>query len=160
MPAALLSPDRRYRYLLTRRTGLGERIALFVVLNPSTADETHDDATIRRCVGYCRSWGYGWLYVCNLSPNRATDPRDLADAGDEPDHVRDCNLAILAAADIVIAAWGANGRRENRAGRVLEALARAGVRVNCLALTRDGDPGHPLRLRADLRPQPYGAAQS
>ncbi len=159
LPTALLSPDRRYRYLLVRRVARNDRIALFVMVNPSTADEREDDATIRRCMGYARSWGYGWLYVCNLSPYRATDPRDLVATGAEPAEVWDYNLALLktaaAAAEIVIVAWGANGRHENRAERVLEALAQSGAEINCLATTKGGYPVHPLRQPRYLLPTRY-----
>ena len=47
------SPDRRYRYALWRHWGATEvpRYLMVVGLNPSTADETKDDPTIRRCIG-------------------------------------------------------------------------------------------------------------
>lgn len=47
-----------YRYLLTRTVdpllaSTGPTL-LFVMLNPSTADERVDDPTIRRCAGFAR----------------------------------------------------------------------------------------------------------
>ena len=30
---------------------------MFVGLNPSTADESTDDPTIRRCIGFSKAWG-------------------------------------------------------------------------------------------------------
>ena len=164
LPTALLSPDRRYRYLLVRRAGFGDRIALFIMVNPSRADETENDPTITRCLGYAKAWGCGWLYVCNLSPYRATDPKDMVAAGAEPENVAAYNLAVLeaaaTAADIVLVAWGVNGSHENRAERVLDALARWDVEVNCLALTKGGYPVHPLRQRADLQPRRYYGRRS
>ena len=47
---ALISPDGRYRYWLTRQWGEGMRVC-WVMLNPSTADASIDDPTIRRCIG-------------------------------------------------------------------------------------------------------------
>lgn len=49
---AILSPCGRYRYSLTRqwREAEGARLAIFILLNPSTADTEQDDATIRRSV--------------------------------------------------------------------------------------------------------------
>ena len=38
VPGAKFSPDRKYRYLLTRRLGFGDGAVMFLMLNPSTAD--------------------------------------------------------------------------------------------------------------------------
>lgn len=61
---AILSVDRKYRYVLTRTWDETLPNIMFVGLNPSTADETTDDPTIRRCINFAKSWGYGgyiWL---------------------------------------------------------------------------------------------------
>src|SRR6266478_2655415 len=66
-----------YRYVL-RRNWLGSGGLLnFVMLNPSTADDVFDDATIRRCVGFAKRWGFSSLVVTNLCAYRATQPNDL-----------------------------------------------------------------------------------
>ena len=62
---ALFSRDRTYRYRLGPRWGDGAAVC-FVLLNPSIADATKDDATVRRCIGFARSLGYGVLEVVNL----------------------------------------------------------------------------------------------
>ena len=65
---------------------------MFVMLNPSTADEHRDDPTIRRCIGFAKGWGYRTLYVTNLSPLRATYPKELLAAGPEPESIWQENL--------------------------------------------------------------------
>jgi hypothetical protein len=55
----------------------------WVLLNPSTADDRRDDPTIRRCLGFARSLGYGGIHVVNLFAFRATCPRQLR-AADDP----------------------------------------------------------------------------
>jgi hypothetical protein len=68
-----------YRRLLWRTFAIGGDAAPlgFIMLNPSTADALDDDPTIRRCLGFAYREGAGGIVVANLSPYRATDPRDL-----------------------------------------------------------------------------------
>ena len=171
VPGAKFSPDRKYRYLLIRQLGFGDGAVMFLMLNPSTADETRNDPTIRRCINFGKAWGYGWLYVCNLSSFRATDPKEMLAAEPEPDAVWEENLrTILSVAhrcDRVIAAYGAyadalpvvydekTGARLNREGFVIEALKANGHDVQCLGMTRHGHPKHPLYLKADTTPVPF-----
>ena len=113
-PPARFSHDRKYRYLLTRQVRpINNGVVTFVMLNPSTADETQDDPTIRRCIGFADRRAYNWLFVVNLSPLRATNPKELLAAGSEPDRVWDTNMACIQEAatksDLVVAAWGAHG---------------------------------------------------
>jgi len=74
---AVLSEDKKYRYLLGREWDHNKPCICFVMLNPSTADAEIDDATIRRCTGFARAWGYGSLLVVNLYGLRATHPKAL-----------------------------------------------------------------------------------
>ena len=55
--SAVLSPCRQYRYALWRKWADGPQV-LFVMLNPSTADESVDDPTIRRCISFAKAWGF------------------------------------------------------------------------------------------------------
>ena len=104
--SATFSPDRNYRYTLWRRW-LDRRPSLMVIgLNPSTADETKDDPTVRRCICFARDWGFGALCMTNLFAFRATDP-NLMKAAPEP--IGDANNAALVLtagqAGLVLAAW-------------------------------------------------------
>ena len=56
---ARFSHDKKYRYLLGRRIGDSPRRILFIMLNPATADETQNDPTIRRCIGFAKQWEFG-----------------------------------------------------------------------------------------------------
>jgi hypothetical protein len=138
-----------YRYLLSRRWGAGAG-ALFVMLNPSTADDRADDPTIRRCVGFARRWRAPALEVVNLYALRATDPRDLfahpAPVG--PDNDRVIAEAARRAA-LVIVAWGVHGARDRE--RTARVIALIGREVACLGTTGGGDPRHPLYLPARAR---------
>lgn len=78
---ALISPCDKYRYWLLREWDPSCQMVLWVMLNPSTADGSKDDATIRRCIEFSRRWGYGSLMVVNLFAYRATDPKELYRVG-------------------------------------------------------------------------------
>lgn len=151
--SAVFSACRRYRYALWRRWGPGP-YCMFVGLNPSTADELLDDPTIRRCIGFARSWGYDALCMTNLFAFRATDPAVMKAADEPVGPDNDMHLKSLAGgAGVVVAAWGVHGTFMGRHLVAREQLSG----LHFLRLTRDGYPGHPLYLPADLAPTPWAA---
>ncbi|MBX9718002.1 MAG: DUF1643 domain-containing protein [Microbacteriaceae bacterium] len=149
---AELSPDRLYRYRLSRAWAGGPR-ATFVMLNPSLADERSDDPTLRRCIGFARHWGLGGLNVVNLYAFRATKPVDLWSAADPVGPENDRYLEEAAARDeVLVAAWGAHAKQ----ARVQEVLAIPGFgKLTCLRTTSRGYPSHPLYLPKGLTPLPW-----
>lgn len=150
---AEFSGCRAYRYTLWREWDASLPTVNFVGLNPSTATETVDDPTIRRCVRFAQDWGYGRLFVTNIFAFRATDPADMKRAADPigPDNGRWLRETARSAG-LVIAAWGAHGEWRGRGPYVLTRLQVDGIAVHCLGVTKDGHPKHPLYLRADTRP--------
>lgn len=152
---AIFSECRTYRYALWRRWGEGAA-ALFIGLNPSTADEARDDPTIRRCIRFARDWGHDAVVVVNLFAYRATDPRNLIGLADPigPDN----DLALAQCHDvaaITVAAWGVNGRLNDRADAVMRWLDPIGKPLHCLGTTKDGHPRHPLYVPANRQPSVY-----
>lgn len=151
---AVFSPCRRYRYALWRHlgdsSGVGhERYAMFVGLNPSTADEFVDDPTIRRCIAFARAWGFDGLCMTNLFAYRATEPSDLLAQKDPTGPDNDRILAEVASnACIIVAAWGNHGDHLGRASIVMRTLPR----LHYLRLNKNGQPGHPLYLPGGLTP--------
>lgn len=154
---ATFSPCRRYRYSLWRRwTGLfsaNNGYAMFIGLNPSTADEVSDDSTIRRCIGFARAWGYDGLLMANLFAYRATKPAEMLAQRDPVGPDNDATLLQLAnAAGLVVAAWGALGGHRDRATAVQRMLL---PRLWCLGVTKAGEPSHPLYLPKSCVPVPW-----
>jgi hypothetical protein len=83
---------------------------MFIGLNPSTADETIDDPTIRRCVIFAKDWGYGALCMTNLFAFRATDPAIMKAHPEPVGESNDGTLEELALSTVVVvAAWGVGG---------------------------------------------------
>jgi hypothetical protein len=126
---------------------------MFVGLNPSTADESRDDPTIRKCIRFARGCGYGGLVMANVFAFRTTYPASLVAAArarvdvfgpENESHLR----SLAESSDLVIAAWGAHAARWPVA-RVVEVV---GPDIHYLRLTKSGHPEHPLYLPSDLAP--------
>jgi hypothetical protein len=171
---AVISDCGRYRYTLEREWMTGVGTCLFVMLNPSTADASEDDPTIRRCIGFAQRWGYRRLAVGNLYAFRATNPKQLWEpngpVGEFPCHEpwgchrhnrNDHHLEELAdAADRIVVAWGANpGPIDHPPRYVADLLAEHHPDpALCLGTTKSGAPRHPLYVPKDFEPQPYELA--
>lgn len=155
---AVLSPCGLYRYRLGRTWDASTARVCWVMLNPSTADASVDDPTIRRCIGFARAWGFGGLDVVNLFALRSPDPRALRTAADPVGPENDRHILDVAGrAGLVVCAWGADGFARSRARSVLGSLAARGLVVHRLASTREGAPAHPLYLAGGLMPVPWRA---
>lgn len=149
---AIFDPTHTYRYLLWRSWNDAPPLT-FVMLNPSTADATHNDPTIRRCVDFARSWEYGAVLVVNLFAYCATDPTQLRQATQPVGVDNDRYLALACAASArVIAAWGNWGTLHQRHQQILTLLPQ--TRSYCLGVNRSGQPRHPLYVRRDIVPVP------
>lgn len=149
---AALSRCKTYRYALWRHWSDAPPV-LFVMLNPSTADASQDDPTIRRCISFAQRWGYGGILVGNLFALRSPDPQQLRTASDPigPQNERWLRRLSQQSA-VVVGAWGNHGMLLNRG----EAVAARFPGLLCLGLTQQGQPRHPLYVPRDagLMPLP------
>ena len=142
----------RYRYWLRRSWDSSRPQCAFVGLNPSTADATSDDPTLRRCIDFAQRWGCGSLLLVNLFSLRATDPRELLGV-DDPIGPR-TNLWLRRAkreSQLIIAAWGNGGALHDRGDTVANLLGDA----RCLGITATGMPRHPLYCPKTTSPVPF-----
>lgn len=163
----VFSPCRKWRYTLWRRWtsqatwafekatdqfGTPREFLQIIGLNPSTADESVDDNTIRRCIQYAKDWGFGAFVMTNLFAWRDTLPKEMMKASEPIGIDNDKWLAEIAeAAPMILCAWGNEGQFMNRSKKVLsilpaEKLYCLGVNASC------GEPKHPLYLSGALRP--------
>ena len=114
--SAIISNCNKYRYKLTRTWNEDKGKALFIMLNPSTADEKTDDLTTRRCINFAKKWGYGGIMIGNIYPFRAKRPKDLRkwlkeykyNSKYHKFYNQDRVLEMAEKADIVVCAWGCN----------------------------------------------------
>lgn len=153
---ALFSPDRMYRYSLTREWDPALPKLQVVGVNPSTADETKLDNTLRRVRGFAKAWGMGGFVMNNLFAYRATKPEDMR-AADDPVGPNN-NWHLLEDAKhcaLTLAAWGMNGDFLDRDRIVTKMLLQSRVCLVSLGTTKDGFPRHPLYVKKDRQPVPY-----
>lgn len=155
---ATFSPCRKYRYTLWRQwadpADKGTMLAL--MLNPSTADEVANDPTVERVERRARAMGFGRLIVCNIFAFRATDPAEMKAQADPVGPENDA--AILEAsrqADLVLCAWGTHGSHMGRSSQIRDLLKQSGCTPYCLTTTSGGEPGHPLYIPYNTKPEPW-----
>jgi hypothetical protein len=171
LSGADLSLCGQYRYRLGRRwtrQGISKGLLVYLMLNPSTADATTDDPTIRKCIGFADRLGYDGIQVINLFSLRSTDPSVLVERVDNrgdllgPDYDHFLNLTVRHARTVV-AAWGCADtlrRRASLAARPAQALARIReinpeIEIMCLGRSKDGSPRHPLMLAYTTQLEPF-----
>jgi len=153
LTGADLSEDGVYRYTLTRVWDVGLPLAMFVMLNPSTADAVENDPTIKRCIGFAKREGCGGIVVINLFALRSTDPKNLAAHADPvgPENAKYVLQALARNPAVVIAAWGAHPFATQQAYAMATGLAaqldHQGMRLKCLGVPAKGHPRHPLYLK-------------
>lgn len=162
---AILSPCGTYRYELRRTWHESSTKLIIIGLNPSTADATNDDPTIRKCVGFAKRWKFGGIIMLNLFAYRAAYPKLLKVMLERrkfdivgPDN----DETILGVTGLpntkILCAWGTHGVLSGRGAEVLETLrsmSGRARRINHLGLTKGGYPKHPLYLPYTTRLQEW-----
>lgn len=148
--SAIFSDCRTWRYVLERVWDHHFPQMLFVLLNPSTADESQDDPTNRRGINFAKAWGYGACIFCNLFAARTPEPDVMKKQADPIGPANDDHILIEAEhCDLIVAAWGTHGAFMDRDQAVLDLLK--GFDLHCMGRTKDGHPKHPLYLRNDTQ---------
>ena len=144
---ASFSRCKQYRYQLVRSWDDAKPKVCFIGLNPSTADHRVDDPTIRRCIGFAKSWGYGGLIIVNLFAYRTPYPNELKQA-DDPIGPRNRHYIRKAINDshIRVAIWGNDGAFLDQAAK----FQKWAGRLHAIKVNQSGHPAHPLYLKKEL----------
>ncbi|OBY90492.1 hypothetical protein A6723_019470 [Pseudomonas sp. AU11447] len=163
--SAIISPCGKYRYRLERECGMpfeGSKVFAFFGVNPSTADATIDDATVRKWRGFTLRNGGHRFIVGNVFAFRATDVGALFHADDAvgPDNLHHLKQ-IIADADVLVPCWGSSDKvlksLRGRLKTLLYILQSSGKPVMHFGLTKGGEPRHPLMLGYDTPLTPWSA---
>ena len=147
LKGAIISDCKKYRYKLWRIWDESKPLILWCMHNPSTADEYTDDPTIRRIISFSKDWGYGGLYVCNLSPYRATNPKEMIGKSIEEllpiqnmfyinEMKQECSFFMFAYGNSVV----------DIAPNIVDRD------WHCLGITKSNNPKHPLYIKSGTQP--------
>lgn len=129
-----------YRHILWRRWSEGPVVG-FIMLNPSTADGTEDDPTVRKCMGFAWRWGMSGIVIGNVFQYRATKRSDLWKAPDPVGPRANEYLSkVMRSSSMLVAAWGVLDHPRATSIRRRFRLHHIGP------LTKNGSPRHPLYL--------------
>ncbi|QNK65751.1 DUF1643 domain-containing protein [Variovorax sp. PAMC26660] len=157
--SAIISPCGKYRYRLERTVGMDGPVYAFFGVNPSTADATVDDQTVKKWIGFTKLWGGSRFLVGNVFAYRSKDVKALADVQDPfGEDIGDHTTDIINDADILVPCWGNTEKVPPKLrfafDVLLDALLSSGKPVRHFGLTKGGDPGHPqmLAYRTPLMP--------
>ncbi|MSU24233.1 MAG: DUF1643 domain-containing protein [Opitutus sp.] len=143
--ACHFSADRRHRYRLVHRWNplLGDRLIMWIGLNPSTADEAKLDPTLKRIARFSQRDGFDGFWMANLFGLRTPYPKEMMAAPDPVGPENDASLLAGAArCKLIVAAWGVSGEYQARADAVVRLFT--GRELWCLGTTQSGHPRHPL----------------
>jgi hypothetical protein len=133
---------------------LAPRLCTWIGLNPSIANETQLDPTLRRIRAFSAAWGYNGFIMTNLFGLVSSDPGRLYAEADPIGSENDQSiLKAVKETGKIIAAWGVVSRHQGRCAEVLRILS--GFELLCLKKTKDGFPFHPLYVASGTEPTKY-----
>ena len=141
---AVFDDTKTYRYVLWRNFVVEPKsTCLWIMLNPSTADEFKDDPTVRRCQQFSRQWGFDACRVVNIFAYRSTNPKILSNLANPVGPENDLHLQReTKTATKIVCAWGAHGSVNDRSLSVRQLLIAC--ECWCFGLTKNNEPRHPL----------------
>lgn len=143
--AAFGGEELCFRYSLSHCWGSGP-MALWLMMNPSTADYRFLDPTVSKTGRISKRLGFGGQFIGNVAAYRATDKMRLLGVKDPLGPENHAAILDMASkADMIIVAHGKlPGNLQSLATDACDLLRNAGYRLHILRLTLDGVPSHPL----------------
>src|SRR5688572_27063956 len=147
---AYFSDDRKYRYALWRIWDNSKPLVMFIGLNPSTANETDNDPTIKSVCRIAKNNGYGGVYMMNCFAYVTTDPKLLMHNLMSDEWNNNMLTIIASKCKDVVFAWG-NFDVVKELGRDVE-LCKMFPEAKALFINKNGTPKHPLYVKSNIEP--------
>lgn len=151
--SAIISDCKNYRYVLKREIIQPIRWVkpcLFIMLNPSKADASINDPTIKKCMKFAKREGCTKLTVINLFALRSTnadellihsDPEGMHNGGHQVTEIENNRFGPI------ICAWGSHKsikKTNYDVDTLIQIIKNEGVQPLCFKINKDGNPMHPL----------------
>ncbi len=137
--SADISDDREERFSLSRIWDFNKPKILYIMLNPSYADDKLDDPTIRRLIFFSKKFKFGGFYVTNLFTQITPYPKLL----NIKSAINKNNLKVIKnfvlKSNTIVYAWG------NLINEPKEFLSIIDNPL-CFKKNLNGTPRHPLYL--------------
>ena len=136
---AEFSIDKKERYSLNREWDKSKNKILYIMLNPSLADDKNDDPTIRRLINFTKKFNYGGFLVGNIFSTITPNPKEIDKSKGMSDKNFEKLLNLINKVDQIVYAWG-NSVEEPQ---LLKELI---LSPKCFGKNLNGTPKHPLYL--------------
>ena len=136
---AEFSIDKKKRYSLNREWDKSKNKILYIMLNPSLADDKNDDPTIRRLINFTKKFNYGGFLVGNIFTKITPNPKEIDKSKGMSDKNFEKLLNLINKVDQIVYAWG-NSVEEPQ---LLKELI---LSPKCFGKNLNGTPKHPLYL--------------
>lgn len=165
--------NEKYRYMLEMKTDdnttiNSENHLVVICMNPSTACDKITDPTVNEIIRTMFIMGYKGFTLFNLSPERATEPKDLTNYTKDKREQIDKHLKenideinkFLKDNSGITEIWGAWGDIDKKVlklgkGKVLKLLKKRNINIfYFVKKTREGNPPHPLNRKLAKFRQP------
>tara|TARA_E500000075_G_scaffold101789_1_gene93658 strand:- start:377 stop:829 length:453 start_codon:yes stop_codon:yes gene_type:complete len=135
---------KKNRYFLKRKWNNSKGLLLYIMLNPSLADEKKDDPTIRRLINFTKKFDYGGFLVGNIFTIITPNPKELDKSKGMSDKNFEEIIKLVNKVDQIVYAWGSSIEEP-------QLLKKIVLSPKCFGKNLNGTPKHPLYLPSQTK---------
>ena len=141
---AEFSIDKKERYSLKREWDKSKNKILYIMLNPSFADDKDDDPTIRRLINFTKKFNSGGFLVGNIFTTITPNPKELDKSKGMSDKNFEELIKLINKVDQIVYAWGSSIEGP-------QLLKKLVLNPKCFGKNLNGTPKHPLYLPSQTK---------
>ena len=141
---AEFSIDKKERYSLKREWDKSKNKILYIMLNPSFADDKNDDPTIRRLINFTKKFNSGGFLVGNIFTTITPNPKELDKSKGMSDKNFEELIKLINKVDQIVYAWGSSIEEP-------QLLKKLVLSPKCFGKNVNGTPKHPLYVPSQTK---------